>query len=179
MTINLQKESPPALREESYRPPRSKYSLCCCLLGGGGLNPSSPDCGYPPSTSWPRRYPHPVLIGGGGCTPIQSWPGMGTLHNPDLAWGYPPFLPGMGYPPFWPVMEVTPIGKGKDGVPPPGVDGQIPVKTLPSPFLWNVGGKNADSKKGDDDKKCSPNITSQDPVILIKFLYDVRNTEIQ
>ena len=47
---------------------------------------------------------------------------MRVLPHPDLGRGYP--LTARWGPP-----------------PPMGVDGQVPVKTLPSPFLRNAGGK--------------------------------------
>ena len=76
------------------------------------------------SVSW-WVVPHSILTGG---TPIQSW------------WGLPvPPVRKDGHPPLG-RMVVPPIGK--DGVPSPSRSGQTPVKTVPSPFLRNAGGKN-------------------------------------
>ena len=46
--------------------------------------------GYPIQSWW--GVPHPVMV---GRYPIQSWWG-GTPHHPDLARGYPRYLPDLG-----------------------------------------------------------------------------------
>ena len=85
--------------------------------------------GYPIQSRW-RRYLHPILMGG---TPIQSrqegdttlppnWPDGGTPCQPDGGTPHPDL--GRGYPPRQP--------DGRTPPPPLSVDGQTPVKTLPS-----------------------------------------------
>ena len=63
-----QQESPPAWPQETYRPPRSKYSLtregCTQVLSWWeGVPQSCPDPGSTPVLSWPGGgwYPNPVL----------------------------------------------------------------------------------------------------------------------
>ena len=92
-----------------------------------------------------------------------SWPWMGYLPIlgwgtpcPDLGWGTlsgwqggTPFLPNRGYPHPSQLGRVPPCWEGRCtpvsqiGYPPPprNVDRQTSVKTVPSPFLRNAGGK--------------------------------------
>ena len=53
-------ESPPAGKQEAYRPPRIKYSICCPIPGGGGGRVGTPLsrihlAGVPPPPSGPGR----------------------------------------------------------------------------------------------------------------------------
>ena len=83
-----------------------------------------------------------------GCvTPYQ--PDGGT---PPIGWiGYPHQLDG-GTPSLVSWMGVPPPLSAGWGYPyqslAGNVDGQTPVKTLPSPFLWNTGGENKRRSNG-------------------------------
>ena len=87
----MKQESHPAWTQESYRPLRSKCSLCCSVLGWGGGVPWS---GWGITPSWPgwtggRRLHHHDLAGWGRDYPILTWLGVGY---PILSW------PGVPYP---------------------------------------------------------------------------------
>ena len=81
------------------------------------------------SPPWTGGYPHPVLNGGtpphqqDGGTPLSA----GWGYPLSARWGYPPHWEGWGTP-HWEGWRYPPVR-------------QTPVKTVPSPFLRNAGGK--------------------------------------
>ena len=99
----IKQESPPAWKQEAYRPPHIKYSICCPILGGEGV-------------------PHPWL--GGYSIPGYPHPGVG--YPPEGTWDQ-----SMGYPP-WKNMRPVEVLWDEDGVNPPPPDVNR-LKTLPSP----------------------------------------------
>ena len=72
--------------------------------------------GYPPILTWPRGGGYPARGNPGRVPPIPSWlwgtlpgyPQQGVPH-PNLAWGYPTWVPPAGYPPAGP-GRVAPLG---------------------------------------------------------------------
>ena len=97
----LKQESPPTWSQETYRPPRSKYSLWCSLWGGGGTQSrlgvplSCPDWGYPCAVVPPVRTGVPPPPAGTVVHPHQNrdtpWKGPGTTDlGKNLGLGYHP-----------------------------------------------------------------------------------------
>ena len=78
------KHSPPAWKQEAYRPPRSKCSFCRPVIGGGGGG-STPSCSsLRDHPCWPWGT-HPALATG---YPILSWLGGIPTWTPPPMWNW-------------------------------------------------------------------------------------------
>ena len=122
------------------------------LRPGKGVLPPNLARGTPPDLG--RGSPHLDLRG--RYLSIQTWEGA----TPTWTWEWGTPLPGLGkgVPLSGPGKDYSLLpGPGKGVTPPPpsqmgvasptSVDGQTPVKALPSPFLWNAGGKKLTTKR--------------------------------
>ena len=150
------------LRERKRHTARRVTSAYCAVLFGG-ISPC-PDLGPNLHMGWYSNL-HPELapdLDGGVLlvTPPPSWPGTwpgwgGTLkYCPNLRWGYPPQVltwdestpppPDLGWGILHPNLGwgTSPPPSAGWGTPPQNVNRQTLVKTVPSPFLRNAGGKN-------------------------------------
>ena len=119
-------------------------NMFALLMGGGGVPyPVLNRGGTPSSPGWGRVPPSSLDWGGTPILILDRVPPP-PPHQQD---GVPPSRPGMGFPPSIPGMGTPPprLDLGWGTPPPIGVNGRTPVKTLPSPFLRNVGGKNVSS----------------------------------
>ena len=134
LNTKVEQESPPAWTQEAFRPPCIKYSSA---VPSGGR-------GYP-HLVLARGYSHPDLTR--GPPPLPSGPDGGTpLSGPDGPPGIEIWDMGSG---TW-VPPSPQKGLGTSGWKYYGVEigyhlpkcEQTPVKTVPSPFLRNTGGKN-------------------------------------
>ena len=127
----------------------SVYTLCCSSWGtpphilrpslngggihsqvwmeGGGVNP------FPGLDKGTPRVPHCFDLGRGYPSPDLGW---GYPLCPDLGWGCP-HQEEWDTPPYHREGWGTPWSAGW-GIP-VNVNGHMPVKTLPLPFLWNAG----------------------------------------
>ena len=97
----------------------SAHSVALSSDGRGGVPPSSPDRGYPPSSSNGSTPRHPSPFGQLGVPPISR---MGVAHHKE-GWGYSPISQ----------IRVPPIGQM--GVLPHWPDGST-NQVLTDRFLW-------------------------------------------
>ena len=83
----------------------------------------------------------PPILTLDGVPPALTLDGVPPILTLDGVPPPTPSWPGVGIPPLLGRMRVPPISQMVTLPPPRNVSRRTPVKTVPSPFLWNAGGK--------------------------------------